>query len=115
MDTKHTPGAWTAEKLGEFAPESERMITADLGHTDTGIRLVRSIARTLSNAGAEQALANARLIAAAPELLQCVIDAIPHGVSTDNKNIPDSQVIPVDMTIGQIRRMKAAFKKATQP
>jgi len=58
-------------------------------------------------------VANARLIAAAPDLLQCVVDAIPHGISTDNKNISDSQIIPVDMTMGELRRMKAAFNKAT--
>ena len=127
MDTKHTPGPWhwvnpetdepampsansgygslrTVEEFGENKREEKD------GKFYTSFRLPKFILNT-----EEIYDEDARLIAAAPDLLQCVIDAIPHGVSTDNKNIPDSQVIPVDMTMGEIRRMKAAFKKATQP
>lgn len=74
----HTPGPWSSEKLGELAPASERMVVADLGRNESGIRQIRSVARTLSHAGADEAFANARLIAAAPDLLAAAQQALSH-------------------------------------
>ena len=67
-DHKHTPGIWEATRGGELMPEDERIIQSTLGFNASGIRQIRTIARTFGNAGPEQSLANARLIAAAPQM-----------------------------------------------
>ena len=62
----HTPGPWVASKPGELKPEYERIIVADQGKTQSGIRRIRTVAFMCGNAGEQETLANARLIAAAP-------------------------------------------------
>lgn len=57
--------------------------------------------------------ADARLIAAAPDLLAALVEMTPRGLNSDNSNIPDDLVIPVDMTMGEIRRARAAISRAT--
>jgi hypothetical protein len=46
------------------------------------------------------------------ELLEALKVAVPAGVATDNRNIPDSQIIPLDFTMGELRRIAAAIAKA---
>lgn len=65
IDTKHTPGPWKFDK--ELTSRSgEWLIAMDAGDKGRGI----AIAETRVATGAE--LANARLIAAAPELLEAL-------------------------------------------
>ena len=58
------------------------------------------------------ACANALLISAAPELLKAAKAFVPAGVSLSNHNVPDDTVIPLDATIGELRKIAAAIAKA---
>lgn len=69
---EHTKGEWNAEPCGELAGKHERMIVADLGLHDNGMHKIRTIGRIFDHAGEAESLANARLIAAAPGLLEVV-------------------------------------------
>jgi hypothetical protein len=60
-----------------------------------------------------RAIADEVLRAAAPELLDACKSAMPKGICLTNKNIPDSTVIPVDFTVGELRKIAAAIAKAT--
>ena len=65
-------------------------------------------------AGVGEATANARLIAAAPDLLEALREILgPLNVCSDNHNVLDDQVLPVDITMGELRRARAAIARAT--
>lgn len=52
-----------------------------------------------------------RLHAANVELLAACKTTIPSGICLTNKNVPDDLVVPVDFTMGEIRKMAAAIAK----
>jgi hypothetical protein len=56
--------------------------------------------------------ANARLIAAAPELYAACELAIPNEVCLTNRNIPDGLKVALDCTMGDLRKIAAALAKA---
>lgn len=58
-------------------------------------------------------LANARLIAAAPDLLEACKRAIPSGVCLTNNNVPDDFTVALDCTMGDLRFIAAAIARAT--
>lgn len=69
MKAKHTPGPWKIDvELG--SRHGEFLIAKDAGDRGRGI----AIAETRAGSGSERA--NARLIAAAPELLAALQDAL---------------------------------------
>ena len=96
MEAKHTPGPWKVDK--ELTSRSgEWLIAMDAGDKGRGI----AIAETRVATGAE--LANARLIAAAPELLealQLIADTDPVDAALDPQRA--------------VRIAQAAIAKATQ-
>lgn len=47
------------------------------------------------------------------DLLAACQSVIPHNLCTDNPNVSDDQVIPLDFTMGELRRIAAAIAKAT--
>jgi hypothetical protein len=51
---------------------------------------------------------------AAPDLLDALIDILGSlNVASRNPNIPDDTIVPVDMTMGEIRKGLAAILRAT--
>jgi len=87
-----TPGEWEAQSGGELMHQSERLIVSTLGFTKSGIREIRTIARTFGNAGLSESLANAKLIAAAPTMfsaLRRICEATPG--STNSATIAEFQ------------------------
>jgi hypothetical protein len=57
--------------------------------------------------------ANARLIAAAPDLLEALKGLLPTNIDLGNPNIADGLVLPCDVTVGELRKARAAIAKAT--
>lgn len=60
-----------------------------------------------------EAEANARLIAAAPALLKALRGLVPTNMGTPPASIPDDQILPVDMTVGELRKALSALLQAT--
>ena len=68
--SKHTPGPW---KVGQYlGSPSSYCVHMDAGDKGRGIDVVEAVAGT----SAEERLANARLIAAAPDLLLALLQMI---------------------------------------
>jgi len=57
-------------------------------------------------------LADMRLRDAAPELLAICQKLMPTRVCITNPNVPDSFVVPIDVTMGELRQLSAALAKA---
>lgn len=101
----HTPGPWLAEPADMFGDHN--IVLAN------NLYDARAVAAVVSNLRAEpEVAANAHLIAAAPELLAACESAIPEGVCLTNPNIPDDTAIPIDCTMGDLRKLAAAIAKA---
>lgn len=99
---KHTPERW--EIAGQYVRTpfvvgiGGGLMIADVGH---GVW------------SAEEHAANARLIAAAPDLLEALVGLMPKRIDLTNANVPDSMVIPCDITFGELRNAAAAITRAT--
>lgn len=50
---------------------------------------------------------------AAGELLAMCRDMLPAGVCLTNKNVPDAFAVPIDVSMGDLRRLAAVIAKAT--
>lgn len=103
---QHTPGPWQVEEF--YWPESQSFapeITA--GRAGEGGDSTRYIAKMLGviPAVVGETLANARLIAAAPELLEALVWAIRELEETEDGLCPDFQAA--------ITAARAAIAKAT--
>lgn len=98
IEARHTPGNWIAAPRSSIV--GRPIVSAPQG---------RSICNVTEHDDAE---ANARLIAAAPELLAALKGLIPDNVSLDNPNIRDRHVLAVDVEIGELRTAAAAIAKA---
>ena len=111
----HTPGEWSLDVVpsgGAFGTAAGRAYGVSAKGASgyrTPVVVWRGIARSASTEGQ----ANARLIAAAPELLEALRGLMPIGVCLTNRNVPDDMVIPCDITVGELRVAAAAISKAT--
>lgn len=105
---QHTPGPWVAERCGPGAPDCWN-VTAHLGLNAQGIRTIRTIDQVLDYGGPEEAEANARLIAAAPDLLGAGEPFARLGWVGD---LSDDHEFDAGFTVGDIRRLRAAIAKA---
>jgi len=54
----------------------------------------------------------ANLITAAPEMYEAIADFMPKNIEVNNSNIPDDLVVPLNVTMGELRRLHAALSKA---
>jgi len=98
----HTAGPWSA-----FTDDS-----GSRPHTN----IVAVVPRTdvvFSLPGHHKNEPNVRLIAAAPDLLTVAMELMPKNICVENTNVQDSQVLPVDVTMGELRRLAAAIARAT--
>lgn len=78
MTTKHTPGPWTYGRVRLGQGFAEWIVTAI--HHERGRSNVLIAGDTQNHTPSDEAEANARLIAAAPDLLEAVRDMISdHG------------------------------------
>jgi hypothetical protein len=99
MSAQHTPGPWTLnfDGTGAFREQDQPYV------------FVAALGRPLA-----ERKANARLIAAAPELLEALEEILgPLNVCSDNPNVRDDVCLPIEMTMGELRKARAAIAKAT--
>jgi len=55
---------------------------------------------------------NVPMIAAAPNMLAAIERFMPKGIAIGNRNVPDDLVVPMDVTMGELRAFEAAIAKA---
>ena len=102
--SKHSPGPWT---IGKVSHAEQHVDIDSLNHDPfVGCDEWRAMARTYGTEGEEEIgsivmLANARLIAAAPELLEALTDCVEHMHWTQ----PQGEAA--------LKKAKAAIAKAT--
>ena len=102
----HTPGPWLAEAADMFGDHN---IVLSASANDC-----RAIAAVVSNMrDPSEVAANAFLVAAAPDLLAVAREMLPRNLCHTNANVPDSTIVPLDVTMGELRRIAAALAKAT--
>jgi hypothetical protein len=119
--SQHTPGPWalTEPRMGAFNEALMSVVTpgkryvADIqptapqSHRAGNNRIVRR------KVFGPEDMANARLIAAAPELLEALVEILgPLNVCSDNPNVRHDASLPIDMTMGELRKARAAIAKA---
>ena len=107
QETKHTPGPWEAVKMTISGHEFWKAICSEGRFPEKG----------------PQAEANARLIAAAPDLLEALTDAVaiiekyvPQdalGVNSEGEDGPAGQSWPI--LDEYVSHFKSAIEKATKP
>lgn len=90
----HTPGPWDC--TGAKFPDD------DMG----------GVYYRIEADGMDMRAANARLIAAAPDLLAVACEMLPRNLCLTNPNIGDDTVIPLDVTMGDLRKIAAAISRA---
>lgn len=100
MSAQHTPGPWAYE------PTSGAIYFAD-GDVDP---LIAST--NLEQVSVEQGDADGRLIAAAPDLYEALSALIPNNLCLTNDAWSDETIIPLDVTLGDLRKAAAALAKA---
>jgi len=96
MTGKSTPGPWL------------RIDTADYAEIHAAFR---PSSQAIALVGKPE---DADLIAAAPDLLEVAKSMLPANVCITNPNVRDDTIIPLDVTIGELRKIAAAIARATQ-
>ena len=124
MNKQHTPGPWT---IGKVSHKKQR-VDIDSLHADpsVGHQSWRGLARAygcndMQAEGTAAMLANARLIAAAPELLELLQELCECPQWVDEATIPKAgidaapQQVVINMSVGlvRLRNARAAIAKAT--
>lgn len=104
----------------QFQPEGRGLVDAsELLEFAVGDRSVRGVKEAKENSSVYRLdvigidCADARLIAAAPTMLEALQAILPTGVSTGNSNISDDFVVPLDVTMGELREVAKAIAAAT--
>ena len=112
----HTPGPWWTDARYS---EEECGCAIIAARTDCGplpgnpTRGMVAWAQELLPENKERCAANARLIAAAPDLLEALEVILgPLNVCSDNPNVRDDTCLPIDLTMGELRQARAAIAKA---
>lgn len=106
-----------SEPAAAFTPGPWSMDQGD--HTHRYVHVTDADDRTIfykygagSAREADQDEANARLVAAAPELLAALKRLLPTNIDLTNDLVPDDLVLPCDVTLGELRAAAAAIAKA---
>jgi hypothetical protein len=103
-----TPGPWIARlNVGPEHDNEVWLVLAADGYVNEGDALVCEV-NTLDGA-------DARLIAAAPTMIEALRLCIPANVCLTNPNIRDDMIVPLDVPMGDLRKIAAAIAKATHP
>ena len=107
---EHTPGPWKPLKGAEKGDDMRCAVTATRGQYDY---LVATIENGAPGDFCDTEYANACLVAASPDLLAVAKNMLPSNLCLTNTNVPDSTVVPMEVTMGELREIAAVIAKAT--
>src|SRR3546814_13811156 len=97
MKAKHTPGPWLVETDNIDPRHPQHRFIAIGSYKEKNYTFVSG----------HMGEANANLIAAAPELLEALVGILgPLNVCSDNSNVRDDVCLPIDMTMGDLRKSR---------
>ena len=68
----YTKGEWKVTLGGVDLPEHQRIVISELGIGESGIMNIRTICKTLDYGEPEEMVANAQLIASAPDMYEAL-------------------------------------------
>jgi hypothetical protein len=108
--SKHTPGPWTVGARGKYGTHNANIIFSNGGEGSVATVYGLPMHTNLEEVDPKYAegMANARLIAAAPELLEALREAYGYVDC-----IPETAAGGDDAAIELARRLRAAIAKAT--
>jgi len=105
---EHTPGPWQVSGTrhsGDLKIGRDTRLHA-VGPDGDALAMVFFDMKT------GRGFADARLIAAAPDMHAAIKQFMPKGIEIGNGNVPDDLTIPMDVTMGELRAFDAALAKA---
>lgn len=111
-DTKaaHTPGPW---ELLPTETEGDLRGTTIVGSNLGGlVGMVMPWPTEIDSGDYRRVEANARLIAAAPELLEACEGMLPKNVCLTNNRWSDDTNVPLGVSLGDLRKLAALIVKA---
>src|SRR5690606_1875518 len=106
METKHTPGPWRADGLEIWATKGVRF-----NLTTVGTPMIAAVCAHAGMEGGSPAEANARLIAAAPALLEAMQQAFDFPPDFFDRS--DDELEQITVSGRHLRMVRAAIAKAT--
>ncbi len=116
MTDKHTPGPWSVQDpMGDGVEDDLWIVAGDQVHNWRCLALVSC---DTEKGPAEKPVyrpqrdANAQLMATAPELLALAEGMIPRNVCLTNSSISDDLIVPLDVSMGELRKIAAVVAKA---
>jgi hypothetical protein len=116
MSGKHTPGPWVIIPARPYDGDDQRLegsFEAFAGIEGADGSPVCVFGDASGSATMFENERDYHLIAAAPELLAAAKECLPLNIALNNPNVPDTMVVPMDATMGELRRLAAAIAKAT--
>jgi len=115
MTTKHTPGPWRVITDDDEYLPGEMSDFIDIGHCCFSAHAVTALQKNYNHDSAEEHLANARLIAAAPDLLEALSDTLAALQVASNAQEKSGDIVGASETQFKLRRARAAIAKAEGP
>lgn len=107
---KHTPGPWAYD--GDRHAIVSTTAFNEPFDDDVEPSPI-SVISTYGACGGEDVAADIALLSSAADLLAVAREMLPRNLCLTNANIPDSTVVPLDVTMGELRKIAAAIAKAT--
>jgi len=108
-DVQHTPAPWTVQPDPRDNGEWE---VVQWDATKPTLDEPWYIAACFDNANRGTAEANARLIAAAPMLLEALDALLPSPLCGESWGLPDDETVQIATTFGKLRAARAALRVA---
>lgn len=114
--SEHTPGPWEIESIDSAPDDHLRIMGRPVWPcTRFGAKGVWDIASVneLGDENVDEQIANARLIAAAPDMLEALRAILPGKLCGEGWNLPDDELVQIMVTFADLRAARAAIATAT--
>lgn len=108
-DVQHTPGPWHVGSDGVV-----KVGAAGADHYCPPLRVASGWREDAwcGSDGNDETRANARLIAAAPDLRAALNSILPSPLCGESWDLPDEEMVHITVTLGELRAARAALRAA---
>lgn len=113
--SKHTAGPWS---IPHFATDCACNCAYVVSENQHGMGAIATVHHSEEadgehNEPMDVAIANARLIAAAPDMLEALRGILPGKLCGEGWNLPDDELVQIMVTFADLRAARAAIAAAT--